>query len=46
MKRQSVVDDEGTLKICTFIENISTLGSSALALACVIMENVKLKFDV
>ncbi len=40
IKRQSVVDDEGTLKICTFIEDISTLGSSTLAPTCVIMENM------
>jgi hypothetical protein len=35
-----VVDDEGTLKICTFIEDISTLGSSTLAPTCVIVGNM------
>jgi hypothetical protein len=40
MKRQSVVDDEGPLKICTFTKDISTLGSSALAPTCVIVENM------
>lgn len=35
-----MVDDEGTLKICTFIEDISTLGNSTLAPTCVIVENM------